>query len=162
MKKFIALAALALVSFTSHARVSEDSSWSQIRRAAGYHVESPKITFHGGSVYVPVFGVCHFEENGVEMLSGGTFKECTKWRRQGDDHVCVAERTVALKKERTYLAKYCARWSNRRDDHDCVEYRTYTKTEALDYDIEVFRSRRGGDHSPFPAFTKSFTIPSCQ
>ncbi len=161
MKKFIALAALTLIAFSAQARVDEGSSWSEIRRAAGYHVDSPKITFRGGSVFVPVFGVCHFEKNGEEMLSGGTFKECTKWRRQGDDQVCVAERTVALTKARTYESKYCARWRNQGDSHDCVEYRSYTRTEALHYDIDVFRSRRAGDHSPFPAFTKSFTIPSC-
>ncbi len=162
MKKFIAIMALALVSFASQARVDENSSWSKIRRSPGLYVNAPKITFQGGSVFVPVFGICHTEENGVEILEGGKFKQCTKWARRGDDHVCVAEKTITLKKERTYEAKYCARYRNQGGDHECVEYRTYTKTEALDYEIEVFTSRRGGDHSNFPAFTKSFSIPSCK
>ncbi|GAB4014833.1 MAG: hypothetical protein Fur0010_13310 [Bdellovibrio sp.] len=163
MKTIFALVAIALT-FSAHAaRINQNSSWSEIIRAHGYHADFPQVRFEGGSLFKSIYGVCHFtNDNGVAMLQGGQYERCVKWRHTREDSICEEYKTVMLETPVEYKTQTCEVWGGG-ENGECRRYRTGTAKYPLSMNVTVYRtSGRDDDNWTSVAFKKNYTVPACE
>lgn len=148
------------VSWRPKPPVSQESSWSEIKKAL--RPEFPQIGF--GKTFFSVDALCVDGDKIRPQQPWGT--ECVEWRQGShkEEQVCSRTEQVYYSKPLAYTHRVCQQWGGHPENPVCVAWKDVTGQYATSYAIPVRRStgREDGYEWNEVLFTKRYDVPACK